>query len=142
MLKAIKSLFSGLLATVSPQRFADAGVKVDGFRIAEFKLVETAGMVAKAAIDCDIATTAKLEAAADATDELVSLLSKMKSYKADFIQTNLDARGTQLQESVGQIAVRWWAVGASLAATVTWKRLAASACSELSCRSKPWTASR
>ncbi len=49
---------------------------------------------------------APLEAAADATDELVSLLSKMKSYKADFIQTNLDARGTQLQESVGQIAVR------------------------------------
>lgn len=53
-----------------------------------------------------LAASGPLQAATDATDELVALLSEMRSYRADFVQVNLDARGTRMQESVGQIAVR------------------------------------
>lgn len=53
-----------------------------------------------------LAAAGPVPAAVDATDELVALLSGMSSYQADFVQVNLDARGTRMQESVGQIAVR------------------------------------
>lgn len=43
---------------------------------------------------------------ADATAELVSLLGDMSSFKADFLQITLDAKGNHLQQNKGVIAVK------------------------------------
>jgi phosphoribosylformylglycinamidine (FGAM) synthase-like enzyme len=82
-LKAIKSLISGLLATVSPKNFADCGVKVDvspdDDRAPDDKLlVEAHGIMTKAAATI-VSLEKKLTAATDALMQIECLTQGARS---------------------------------------------------------------
>lgn len=70
-LKALRSLWLGLLATVSPQRFADAGVKVD----VDLTPVGEAIRYRKRAQEAEV----KLDAATDAFRQIECLTDDLKN---------------------------------------------------------------